>query len=69
MILQPEAQVKLTQKNTHIYTLTNIMELIQLLPVMNFNNEFENKQRAYQGLRNVCFSEILACFAFLKHPF
>ena len=24
---------------------------------------------AYQGVRNVCFSEILACFAFLKHPF
>ena len=24
---------------------------------------------AYQGIRNVCFSEILACFAFLKHPF
>ena len=23
----------------------------------------------YQGVRNVCFSEILACFAFLKHPF
>ena len=22
----------------------------------------------YQGVRNVCFSEILACFAFLKHP-
>ena len=24
---------------------------------------------AYQEVRNVCFSEILACFAFLKHPF
>ena len=24
---------------------------------------------AYQGIRNVCFSEILACLAFLKHPF
>ena len=24
---------------------------------------------AYQGVRNVYFSEILACFAFLKHPF
>ena len=24
---------------------------------------------AHQGVRNVCFSEILACFAFLKHPF
>ena len=24
---------------------------------------------AYQGVRNVCFSEILVCFAFLKHPF
>ena len=24
---------------------------------------------AYQGVRNVCFSEILACFAFLKHTF
>ena len=24
---------------------------------------------AYQGVRNVCFSEILACFAFLKHSF
>ena len=23
----------------------------------------------YQGVRNVCFSEILACFAFLKHSF
>ena len=23
----------------------------------------------YQRVRNVCFSEILACFAFLKHPF
>ena len=23
----------------------------------------------YQGVRNVCFSEILACFAFLKHLF
>ena len=23
----------------------------------------------YQGVRNVCFSEILACFAFLEHPF
>ena len=24
---------------------------------------------AYQGVRNVCFLDILACFAFLKHPF
>ena len=24
---------------------------------------------AYQEVRNVCFSKILACFAFLKHPF
>ena len=24
---------------------------------------------AYQGVRNVCFSEILTYFAFLKHPF
>ena len=24
---------------------------------------------AYQGVKNVCFSDILACFAFLKHPF
>ena len=24
---------------------------------------------AYQGLRNVCFSENLACFLLLKHPF
>ena len=24
---------------------------------------------AYQGIRNVCFSENLACFVFLKHPF
>ena len=24
---------------------------------------------AYQGVRKVCFSDILACFAFLKHPF
>ena len=23
----------------------------------------------YQGVRNVCFSENLACFVFLKHPF
>ena len=24
---------------------------------------------AYQVVKNVCFSEILACFTFLKHPF
>ena len=24
---------------------------------------------AYQGVRNVCFSENLVCFVFLKHPF
>ena len=24
---------------------------------------------AYQDVRNVCFSENLACFVFLKHPF
>ena len=24
---------------------------------------------AYQGVRKVCFSENLACFVFLKHPF
>ena len=24
---------------------------------------------AYQGVRNVCFSENLPCFVFLKHPF
>ena len=24
---------------------------------------------AYQWVRNVCFSKILACFAFFKHPF
>ena len=24
---------------------------------------------AYQGVRNVCFSENLMCFVFLKHPF
>ena len=30
---------------------------------------FFNGNVFYQGVRNVCFSEILACFAFLKHPF
>ena len=29
----------------------------------------ENTERAYQGVRNVRFSENLACFVFLKHPF
>ena len=31
----------------------------------------ESKTRtcAYQEVRNVCFSEVLACFAFLKHRF
>ena len=29
----------------------------------------EKRACAYQGVRNVCFPEILACFAFLKHPF
>ena len=24
---------------------------------------------AYQGVRNICFLENLACFVFLKHPF
>ena len=24
---------------------------------------------AYQGVRNICFSEILVCFTFLNHPF
>ena len=39
----PDLSVNLTlvenglTKNTHMNTLTNIMELIQLLPVMNFN--------------------------------
>ena len=27
------------------------------------------RTRTYQGVRNVCFSENLACFVFLKHPF
>ena len=27
------------------------------------------RTHTYQGVRNVCFSEILACFAFLKNPF
>ena len=27
------------------------------------------RQCAYQGVRNVCFPENLACFVFLKHPF
>ena len=27
------------------------------------------RTRTYQGVRNVCFFDILACFAFLKHPF
>ena len=31
--------------------------------------EIVNTGEKYQGVRNVCFSEILACFAFLKHPF
>ena len=26
-------------------------------------------ERAFQGVRNVCFSENLACFVFFKHPF
>ena len=30
---------------------------------------FQKTNIAYQGVRNVCFSEILACFAFMKHPF
>ena len=29
----------------------------------------ENTEGAYQGVRNVRFSENLACFVFLKHPF
>ena len=28
-----------------------------------------NRVCAYQGVRNVCFLEILVCFAFLKYPF
>ena len=27
------------------------------------------RTRAYQGVRNICFSENLVCFVFLKHPF
>ena len=30
---------------------------------------FQKTNIAHQGVRNVCFSEILACFAFMKHPF
>ena len=29
----------------------------------------EKRTCAYQGVRNLCFSEKLACFVFLKHPF
>ena len=30
---------------------------------------FQEKQSTYQRVGNVCFSENLACFVFLKHPF
>ena len=30
---------------------------------------FKNRTCAYQGVRNVRFSENLACFVFFKHPF
>ena len=30
---------------------------------------FRKTNKITSGGKNVCFSEILACFAFLKHPF
>ena len=32
-------------------------------------NKAKGRTCAYQGVRNVPFSENLACFVFLKHPF
>ena len=38
--------------------------------VISQKGESQNgRTRAYQGVRNVHFSENLACFVFLKHPF
>ena len=41
-------------------------------PIIRQKGESQNEcfnGCAYQGVRNVCFSEILACFTFLKRPF
>ena len=40
-----------------------------ILDFLNLYNIVGTKTCAYQGVRNICFSENLACFVFLKHPF
>ena len=60
-----------------IFDLWEIREETVVIKSDNAPTQYKNKWSfesyssscAYQGVRNACFSEILVCFAFLKHPF
>ena len=56
-----------------IFTKLRTLSLIKILLVIvkkgTYNFDYEILKIAYQGVRNVRFSENLACFVFLKHPF
>ena len=43
--------------------------LLVIVKKGTYNFDYEILKIAYQGVRNVRFSENLACFVFLKHPF
>ena len=56
-----------------IFTKLRTLSLIKILLVIvkkgTYKFDYEILKIAYQGVRNVRFSENLACFVFLKHPF
>ena len=59
--------IYLDYTNFNFYTTRNENKT-QKLSVIRQRGE-SGRTCAYQGVRNVCFSENLACFVFLKHSF
>ena len=61
----------LGDQNTKIYNLKFLPDknfVDKIFPPTKFSSS-RKKLATYQGVRNVCFPENLACFLFLKHPF
>ena len=64
-----------TTETEFVYIISKVIFLFAKFRSINFRKTnisyllIRTRTCAYQGVRNVCFSEILACFAFLKHPF
>ena len=68
-VIQIRKAIAKAQKGRSLNGCSKKTKHIKFSAKETFLTPWHTRTCAYQGVRNVCFSENLACFVFLKHPF